>query len=83
MKIFLLRLQNANLLKSRDPLFHPRSYPLKVKIHYMYERENRMDIFEPIGNVISIDTSISFPKKLALASVADSGGGGEGGRPRR
>ena len=36
-EFFPLRLQDANLLKSRGPLFHWRSNPMNVKVHYMYE----------------------------------------------
>ena len=39
LKLFPLRLQDANLLKSRGPLFYPRSNPMKVKEHYVYERK--------------------------------------------
>ena len=37
-------LQDANLLKSQGPLFHPRSNPMKVKEHYMYERKERTEL---------------------------------------
>ena len=36
-EIIPIRLQDANLLKSRGPLFHSRFNPMNVKVHYMYE----------------------------------------------
>ena len=62
LKLFHLRLQGANLLKSPGPLFYPRSNPMKVKVHYMYERqeENRMDIFRGLSATLLALTLAMF-----------------------